>query len=79
MFMATKTLTITEDAYERLAHLKQGSESFSEVIIRSFPKRSLMEIAGILSEKEADELEAHIKERRKASGARRERLEKMFA
>ena len=32
MFMATKTITITEDAYERLNALKEDYESFSEAI-----------------------------------------------
>jgi predicted CopG family antitoxin len=32
--MATKTLTITEDAYERLKAHKRGDESFSDVVNR---------------------------------------------
>ncbi|MEK6951169.1 MAG: hypothetical protein AABX13_05595 [Nanoarchaeota archaeon] len=31
--MTTKTLTITEDAYERLAMLKEGTEGISSMIL----------------------------------------------
>lgn len=72
--MATKTLTITEDAYERLAAIKDENESFSEVIVRYFPKHSLMEIAGILSHEEADCLRRNIAESRTRS---RERMQKI--
>ena len=70
MFMATKTLTITEDAYERLLNAKEREESFSEIIVKHFPKRSLLELAGLFSAKEADDLRAHIRARRKASRSR---------
>ncbi len=76
--MATKTLTITEDAYERLAALKEGNESFSDVIVKHFPKHSLSELIGILSHKEADELRKHIAERRKASRQRIDRIATHF-
>lgn len=72
--MATKTISITEDAYERLASVKEKNESFSEVITKHFPKRSLLELAGILTHKESDKLREHIRKRRKAS---RERLNKI--
>lgn len=72
--MATKTLTITEDAYERLASLKTEDESFSEVINRVTGKVSLLSIAGILTEDEADALEKRIKEIRKRSRSRMKRI-----
>ena len=65
--MATKTITITEDAYERLVNLNDKNESFSDVIVKHFPKHSLLEIAGILTHKEADELRAHISAKRNLS------------
>jgi len=71
--MATKTISITEEAYERLASKKKEGESFSEVINRITNKRSLSEFAGILSNEEADRLEKNIKEGRVLSRKRDER------
>ena len=53
--MATKTISITEEAYERLKTRKAKNESFTDVINRVTGKRSLLELAGILSDEEADE------------------------
>ncbi len=74
--MATKTLTITEDAYERLATAKEENESFSDVINRITGKVSLLSIAGILTEKEADKLEERIIEVRRRSRSRMARIAK---
>jgi len=60
--MATKHISITEEAYARLARLREKNESFSEIINRVTGKQSLMEFAGVLSKESADELERHIKE-----------------
>ena len=37
--MATKTITVTEDAYHALANHKKAGESFSELINRSFARK----------------------------------------
>ena len=43
--MSTKTITITEDAYNRLKSRKGENESFSQVIVKYFPvKRKLSEV-----------------------------------
>lgn len=63
--MSVKTITITEDAYARLSTQKMPGESFSKVIKRITGTNSLMEIAGILSDKEADELRNAVKKIRK--------------
>lgn len=63
--MATKTITVTVDAYESLKSLKEPRESFSETIERVAGKRSLMEFVGTLSEESAIKLENNIKRLRK--------------
>ncbi len=63
--MATKSLTITNDAYERLAALKESKESFSDVITKLTRKNSLLDLVGLLSAGEGDELKKHIRELRK--------------
>lgn len=76
--MATKTISITEEAYERLRVRKEKNESFTDVINRLAGKRSIMEFAGILSEEEGEKLEKYIKERRKASRERSNRIREMM-
>jgi len=76
--MATKTLTITEDAYERLAMRKEKNDSFSDVIVKHFPKHSLAGLIGILTPKEADEMKAHLRGRRKASREHLDRIAKQL-
>lgn len=68
--MATKTISITEEAYERLKMKKEKNESFSDVINKITGRRSLLEIAGILSNEEADLLRNHIKDLHSRSAER---------
>lgn len=70
MFMATKTLTITEDAYERLHAMKEEGESFSEVIRRITSKVKLADFAGILSDEETKMVKERIGKMRKLSSQR---------
>ncbi len=72
--MATKTISITEEAYERLRIQKAQKESFSDVINRVTGKRSIMELAGILSDEEANKMKEHIKEMRSRSRERSVKL-----
>ncbi len=44
--MATKNITITEDAYDRLKALKREDESFSDTIRRLTESADIMEYAG---------------------------------
>ncbi|MEK6861077.1 MAG: antitoxin VapB family protein [Nanoarchaeota archaeon] len=74
--MSTKTISISEEAYKRLALAKDRNESFSEIILRHFPKRPLLELAGILSHEEAERLRLRIKESRKFSRNRLKNIAK---
>ena len=75
MFMVTKTITVTEEAYKKLASNKMNGESFSELINRSFSKKG--DISGFIGawndigEKEASNLHKHIEETRKRAGKQR--------
>ena len=72
--MPTRTISITEEAYERLRVRKEKNESFTDVINKITGKRSLLELAGILSNEEADKLEKHIKDMRALSSKRMDRI-----
>tara|TARA_Y100000310_G_C20079477_1_gene533140 strand:- start:207 stop:440 length:234 start_codon:yes stop_codon:yes gene_type:complete len=63
--MATKCITVTTKAYDRLLSHKQGKESFSDVITKLTRKSNLMKLAGILSPKQGEELKKLVKESRK--------------
>lgn len=68
--MGTKNISISEEAYERLAAMKGPNESFTEVINRLTKKKSILELAGILTKKEADEIRRELRELRLASNRR---------
>ena len=76
MYMSTHNITITKEAYERLKVKKEPRESFSDVIVRITKKGNIMDFAGILTEKEAYELERNIRESRRRSGLRAEKVRK---
>ncbi len=62
--MATKTLTVTEDAYNLLAGKKLEDESFSEEITRLLSNtktKTLRDFFGILSDKEAEGMRADLR------------------
>ena len=58
--------------------MKEKNESFTDVINRVTGKSSIMEFAGILSEEEGEKLEVYIKERRKASRERSNKIREML-
>ena len=76
--MATKTLTITEEAYGRLATAKENHESFSDFIVRRFPSHSLLELAGTLTNNDAQEIRVHIARSREGSRKRLDRIAQAF-
>ena len=64
--MATKNISITEEAYIRLASLRKRNESFSEIIVNNVIKKSrLKELYGILSGIRGERLEKSIEEGRR--------------
>ncbi|MHA2249279.1 MAG: antitoxin VapB family protein [Candidatus Kariarchaeaceae archaeon] len=65
--MGTKTISIDDDAYNRLKNEKIGNESFSDVVKRltlPIQEKSLLEFAGVwnLSVEEEKILKKKIKE-----------------
>ncbi len=65
--MSTKTITITEEAYERLKSRKGKNQSFSEVIVQNLPaKRKLSEILDEIGRDDAlaDQVETASREMR---------------
>ena len=60
----SKSIRLSEDAYERLAAHKREDETFSDVVLRLAGERSLLDLAGVLSDAEADALRDAVDERR---------------
>jgi predicted CopG family antitoxin len=71
MCMATKTISIMEDAYRLLAERKKPNESFSEVIRREFGvRKDFMALAGAwrgVSNKGIRMIKSEIRELKKRS------------
>ena len=60
----SKSIRLSEKAYDRLAAHKREDETFSDVILRLAGERSLLDLAGILSDEESDALRDAVAERR---------------
>jgi predicted CopG family antitoxin len=60
--MGTRTIDLDEDVYERLSALKRDGETYSEAVERLLDGPSLLELEGILSDDEADEIRAVLDE-----------------
>ena len=77
--VGTRNISISDDAYARLAALKGPKESFTDVINRLAGKRSILDLAGVLTSKEGVELRSRVREiraktrRRLAESTRRMR------
>jgi len=73
--MATKTISLDEEAYEHLKAHKREGESFSEVVKRLAGERSWTDVAGVLSEDEAERLDKIVDTGRERSRKRREHID----
>lgn len=62
--MGTKTISLADDAYERLNAAKREGESFSDVVRRITPGINLSDYVGVLDDDTAEDLETTITERR---------------
>ena len=62
--MATKSITLTTEAYERLALFKEDNDSFSDVIKKITTKTNLIGLSGLLTKKEGKELKKNVTELR---------------
>ena len=58
--MGYKTISLSEDAYNRLFKRKIGSESFSDVIIRLTSDTTLRDFVGLFRDETCDEIEKNI-------------------
>ncbi|ELZ09311.1 hypothetical protein C479_10835 [Halovivax asiaticus JCM 14624] len=58
-----RTIRLTEKAYRRLNDRKQSEESFSDTVERLAGERSILELAGIVPDDDADVMRAAIAER----------------
>jgi predicted CopG family antitoxin len=70
--MGTRNISISDEAYSKLAAMKGPKESFTDVINRLAGKRSVLDLAGLLTPREGAELRANIRDARAKS---RKRLE----
>ncbi len=63
--MGTKTISISDEAYNILKARKGDSESFSKAIVRLSGKKKLMDFFGVLSKETGERLSDEIDEMRK--------------
>jgi predicted CopG family antitoxin len=76
--MGTKTISLADDAYDRLKAEKRENESFSDTVRRLTAGVRLADYYGALNNETADEVETIMLERRtERSDARRERAERI--
>jgi predicted CopG family antitoxin len=68
--VGTKNISISDEAYTRLASQKKPNESFTDVVNRLTGKRSVLELRGLLSGREGKKMLQDIREMRKHSKRR---------
>jgi predicted CopG family antitoxin len=74
--MGSKNISISDEAYLRLSELKSKNESFTELIYRLTNKTNVLDLKGIISEDEGKSLEKNIRNSRKLSNKRIDKIAK---
>jgi predicted CopG family antitoxin len=59
--MGTRNISISDQAYAKLAAMKGPRESFTDVINRLAGKKSVLDLAGVLSAREAADLRSNVR------------------
>ena len=72
--MGSKNISISDEAYLRLSELKLKNESFTEMIYRLTNKTNVLDLKVIISEDEGKSLEKNIRDLRKLSNERIDRI-----
>jgi len=60
--MGTRTISLADDAYERLKERKREGESFSDVVRRLTDTADLEKYHGVLSDETSERLEERVSE-----------------
>lgn len=71
--MATRNISLDDEAYSRLKKLKSEGESFSDVVKNVTSEKSWLEVAGIW-EDDTEEIREAVEEGRKKSRDRSDRI-----
>lgn len=71
--MGSRTISLTDDAYERLRRYKRPGESFSDVVRRLTRGRSLLELATIMPPEGAKKVAEAVERSRAEQTALRRR------
>ena len=74
--MGSRNISISDEAYLRLSELKSRNESFTDVIYRLTNRTNILDLRGILKQENGKSLEKNIKESRRLSKERIDRLTK---
>ena len=72
--MGSKNISISDEAYLRLSELKLKNESFTELIYRLTNKTNVLDLKDIIKEDEGKSLEKNIRDSRKLTRERINRL-----
>ncbi|MGC8515900.1 MAG: antitoxin VapB family protein [Thermoplasmata archaeon] len=74
--MGSKNISISDEAYLRLSELKSRNESFTDVIYRLTNRTNVLDLKGIIKEEEGKSLEKNIRNSRRLSKERIDRIGK---